>query len=390
MVFRKCALQSPEFNRLLEVYTNRGTEAEKWRERGGKTVLKLGADVPDELIMAAGMMPVQIFANPEAGLEKTDTYLEFAFDPVVRHYFEKIVDGTCANEADFLAVSNSTDVVIRVFLYLREMKRINLENIPPITFLDFLFTRNRMHQERNELIVRQFIEQLEQWSGKTISDDDIRRAMEICNADREALRKISALRKAEKPVISGCEALVITGSALFMDRKEHARLVEELAQKAASWDELEGPRVYYTGSVQEDTTLYEMIESCGAVIVGEDHDWGDRLFNRDCNLSYPAVRGIVDRYMLREFSSKKAFVSQRVDTLLGECRESGAEAVIFYNNIYEEAASWDCPSQRKALNEIGVPSVEFVKMKYPAGLNEGLESGLSSFIAELKEGKNNA
>ena len=387
MIYRDCALQSESFRRLLEVYGNRGAEAEKWRKAGGKTVSKLGADVPDELIMAAGMMPVQIYADPDAKLEKTDTYLEFAFDPVVRHYFEKIVDGTLASETDFLAVSNSTDVIIRVFLYLREMKRIQLEQIPPVTFLDFLFTRNRMHQERNELIVKLFIEQLEEWSGKPLTDEAVRDAMQVCNEDRAALRKISALRKADKPRISGCEALVIIGSALFMDRKEHARLVEKLAAEAENWDELEGPRVYYTGSVQEDTSVYEMIEKCGAVIVGEDHDWGDRYFNRDCNLDYPVVRGIVDRYMLREYSSKKAFVSQRVDALLRECADAKAEAVVFYDNIYEEAASWDCPSQRKALKEIGIPSAEFVKMQYPARLNEGLEDRISSFILELKEGK---
>ena len=387
MIFRQCALQSPSFSRLLEVYENRGAQAAKWRGNGGKTVAKLGADVPDELIIAAGMLPVQIYADPDAKLEKTDTYLEFAFDPIVRHQFEKIVDGTCAGETDFLAVSNSTDVIIRVFLYLREMKRINLEKVPPITFMDWLFTRNRMHQDRNELTVKLFIEQLEQWSGKKLTDEAIREAMVLCNEDRAALRKISALRKAEKPRISGCEALVITGSALFMDRREHAELVEKLAEEAQSWPELEGPRVYYTGSVQEDTSVYEMIESRGAVIVGEDHDWGDRFFNRDCNTAYPVVRGIVDRYMLRDFSSKKAFVSQRVETLLNEVKEAAAEAVVFYNNIYEEAASWDCPSQKKALNEIGISCAEFVKMQYPAKLNADLESRIDCFVTGLKEGK---
>ena len=76
-----------------------------------------------------------------------------------------------------------------------------------------------------------------------------------------------------------------------------------------------------------------MIESTGAVIVGEDHSWGDRWYDRDYNLDYAPIRAIVDRYMLREFSSKKAFVSQRVAALDRKVDAAGARAVIFYTNI---------------------------------------------------------
>lgn len=63
--------------------------------------------------------------------------------------------------------------------------------------------------------------------------------------------------------------------------------------------------MFYTGAEQEDTSLYEKIEAQGMVIVGEDTNWGDRYYNRDYNLDYPATRALVDRYMLREFSAKK-------------------------------------------------------------------------------------
>ena len=381
MSIRKCALQDPSFTKLYEVYKDRDAAARAVKTAGGKVLAKLGSDVPDELVLAAGLFPVQVYADPAKKLVYTDQILEFAFDPVVRKQFEKLVDGTYKELADFLAVSNSTDVLIRVFLYLREILRSMPEQpVPPTTFIDMLFTRNRMHQERNELIFSLFKKQLEDWTGRTITDEDIKAAAAVCNANRAALRRIGELRHGEEVRINGTEALVIIGSGFFMDKKEHTALVEKIADAAANWPVITGKRVFLTGSNQEDLTVYSMIEEAGGVVIAEDHDWGDRSYERDFNMDYPVIRAIVDRYMLRSYSSKKAVVSQRIEALDAEVAAAKADAVIFYTNIYEDSASWDYPGQKKSLDAKGIPNACFAKMQYPAEANEGLAEKIAQFI----------
>ncbi len=387
MSIRDCAMQSEAFLALKEAYDQRDRAAAAWRAAGKKVVGELGCDVPDELILAAGMLPVRVYADPEKPLAETDQYLEYAFDPVVRAQFEKIVDGTYYDQIDYLAISNSTDVIIRVFLYLRELHRQEPEKkVPPVEFIDWLFTRNRLHQVRNELTLDIFRKTVEEWAGRQITDEEIEEAAKICNADRQALREMSKLRHGEEVRINGSEALVIIGSAFFMERGAHTELVKRVVEDAKAWPVLTGPRVYVTGSNQEDTQLYDLIEETGVVIVGEDHDWGDRYYDRDYNMDYAPIRAIVDRYMLREFSSKKAFVSQRVDALNRLVDAAGAEAVIFYTNIYEEAASWDYPSQKKSLESRGIRTANFCKMAWPLQRNEGLKEQLQVFAEELKGG----
>ena len=342
MSIRECALRSQAFAALKDVYDHRETVAARWRADGGKVVGELGCDVPDEFILAAGMLPVRVYAEVGKPLVETDKYLEYAFDPVVRAQFEKIVDGTYDRQIDALAISNSTDVIIRIYLYLRELCRVEPEKpVPPVEFIDWLFTRNRLHQVRNEQTLELFRQTVERWAGRAITNEEIAAAGAICNENRQALREMAALRRCAQPRITGSEALVIIGSAFFMERSAHTALVRQVVTDAQSWPVLHGPRVFFTGSNQEDTALYEQIEAAGAVIVGEDHDWGDRWYDRDYNPEYSPVRAVVDRYMLREFSSKKAFVSQRVAALDREVDASAAQAVVLYTNIYEEAASWD-------------------------------------------------
>lgn len=387
MSIRDCALQSEAFAALKDVYDHRDREAARWRAAGRKVIGELGCDVPDELILAAGMLPVRICADPERPLAETDKYLEYAFDPMVRAQFEKIVDGTYYDQIDALAISNSTDVIIRVFLYLREIHRVEPEKkVPPVAFIDWLFTRHRIHQVRDEFIIGLFKQQVEAWAGRPITDEEIRAAGRICNENRQALREMARLRRGQEVRISGSEALVIIGAGLFMDRAEHTKLVRRVTADAAQWPVLAGPRVFYTGANQEDTVLYDKIEAAGMVVVGEDTDWGDRHYDRDYNLDYPVIRGIVDRYFLREFSAKKSTPAQRTEALDREVDAAGAQGVIFYTNQYDEVATWDMPKQRKSLEARGIRHITFGRMLWPVTKNEDLDEKLAGFAAQLKGG----
>lgn len=349
MSIRECALNTPAFMELKQIYENREEVLGKYRAEGKKVIGQMGCDVPDELIIAAGMLPVRIYADPNKELNETDKYLEYAFDPQVRLQFEKIVDGTYYDLIDALVISNSTDVIIRIHLYLRELHRVEPEKkVPETFFIDWLFTRKEIHRKRNVMTLGIFREQLEGIAGRKITDEEIRAAAKICNEDREALREIKKLRRGSEVRVNGEEALMIIGSAFFMERDKHAALVRQVAAAAKSWPVISGPRVYVTGSNQEDTGLYSMIEESGAVVVGEDHDWGDRFYERNYDMSLPAMEAIVDLYMMRLYSSKKSFVSDRIEVMDAETENANADGVLFYTNIYEEAASWDWPGQKKA------------------------------------------
>lgn len=380
---RTCAMASEAFKKLKNAYENREEYAVSCKKAGKKVIAALGTDVPEELCLAAGMAQIKVYADEEKELVLTNKYLEYAFDPVIRSTFEKLIDGTYGDLSDAIVVSNSTDVVIRTFLYLRELKRVEPErNIPDIAFIDWLFTRNRMHQDRNELTLKIFWEQLEKWAGRKITNEDLLAAAKVCNENKAALRKLQELRNENK--ITGSEAMVAICSGFFMNKEEHTKLVNDLYEDAKSWPETGLKKVFLTGSNQENTKLYEKIEAAGMNVVSEDHDWGARVYDRDFNLDYTPIRGLVDCYMLREFSSKKAFVSQRVDALNREVDSCKANGVIFYTNIYEEAASWDYPSQKESLEGRDIKTLGLFKMQWPIEKNETLEEKLSAFAKEIK------
>lgn len=388
MSIRPCALKSQAFCALKEAYEHRDAEAVRRRRQGEKVIGKLGFDVPDELLLAAGMFPVQICADAGKPLREANKYLENAFEPVVRAQFEKLADGTYGDLLDALAISNSNDTIIRIFYYLRELHRVEPEkNVPPVAFIDWTFTRSRLWQDRCEFVIDLFRKQVEQWAGRTVTDEEIRAAGKRMNENRAALRAMAELRHGEEVRVNGSEALTIIGAGLFMDKEEHTELVRQVTEDAKGWDLVTGKRIFYSGANQEDTELYGKLEDLGLVAVGEDTDWGDRSYERDMDLTYPVDRAIVDRYFLRTPTVEKSRVAQSVDILSRQVESTGAQGVLFYTNAYAEVATFNMPQQRKMLESKGLKHTTFSRMTYPLQSNEGLEEKLAEFAGEMKGGE---
>ena len=56
---------------------------------------------------------------------------------------------------------------------------------------------------------------------------------------------------------------------------------------------------------------------------------------------------------------------------------------------FEEAASWDFPEEKAALEAMGIRAAEFCKLPYPAEKDETLPARLEAFVEELKGGAAN-
>lgn len=381
MTIRQCALANEAFQTLKHYYEHRMEYIDRC---GKKTVAILGWGVPEEMIRAHGMVACPVCADKNSSLHEADTYLEYSFAPKARRWFDAIMGGGGRFHADFIAIADSEDVVNRINYYLREVIREEPDRrMRELYFVDLLFSRHMMYQLWNEKAYCRFEQQLSAWGGQ-MPEGALERELALSNRIISRLRELSGLRKGDRPRITGTESLIITGSGFYMDKEEYLQLLTTLADEAKSWDEVCGTRVFFSGSAQEDTCVYELIEDSGAVIVGEDHNWGDRYCEKAFREDIPAVRAMVDKYMLTSPTAQKGLVAERVAYIKDAVTASNAEAVLFYNDIYEEAASWDHPSQKSALDAMGIPSVNLCKMPYPPEKSAEVPGLIKNAVIRLK------
>lgn len=371
MAIRDIVLKNKAFQILKEYYDNKEKALLELKAKHKMIIGTMGCDVPDEIIIAAGAFPVRIHELGVTDLTKANEYLEKKFDPVLRHQFQKLVDGTYADLIDHLVISQSSDSFIRVYFYLRELYRNHPDYyIPPLTFIDWQFDQRGMRQMRNCRIIERFKKEVETWIGHPINDKELLHGIAVCNEDRQALREFGKLRRAEECRITGTEAQVVIGSSLFMEKEKHAALVRELVEEAKDWPVINAKRIYATGTYQPDLELYSMIEELGGNVVGEDTDWGDRHYNNDVVLCGDRTLSIVNRYFLRLPSQKKCRITTSVKMMLEEVADSKASGVLYYMNLREESASWNTPAQKEAFSSIGIASAEILKQNYPVSAED--------------------
>lgn len=383
---RSCAAASRAYGMLKKAYSERDLAVSAIKKSGRKCVFMFGDDVPEELIIAHGMFPVRLIGE-YGPRPNADKYLEQSFGALWRGCFEKIVNGSLGECMDYLVLSNSSDIIQKLYYYLLQLGRIEPERrLPPVYYIDYsLMVKDFSAQERNMRETREFMDTLDAWSGVRAEAGDIRAAIELCNGHRAALRDISRLRRAGK--ISGSEALNIIGGSFFMEKAEAIALLGELSREAEHWPELKLVRAVYTGSQQETDEVYSLLEECGLNIIADDKLIGDRYSDRDADLALEPSLALSRRYHLRFPSSERGFVAERAVCIPELVRESGAEALLVFMNHNDESYIWDLPKQRKLLDEAGIKVLVIEDQFYPLRGTEELKLRISDFVREVRGGK---
>ncbi len=365
------------------VYENRNEKAEEWKNKGGKVIGYLGHDVPEEVLEAFGLLTIKISGDPDKAVMLADKLLEKGFDSYIRASFDQIVNGAY-QYIDKLVISNSSDAIIRSYYYLRALKETKTEiQLPDLYFFDFLHSKFRSSALYNRKRLEEFIQQLEKWTGLNLNDENLRNGIHVVNKNLRLLKEVDKLRGPEQTFIHGTTALQIIGSSLYMSKEEHSQWLQSFLQHSGDLPIIEGPKLYVTGSPHDHTAFYEIVESSGAVIVGEDHDFGARLYEAEVNENVSPIDGIVDKYHLRSASSSQAIISERVETLCNNVKASGAKGVIFYILSSDDAPSWDLPEQKQALEKMGISVLVLEEQTYRLANKQFLQRKISEFIEKI-------
>ena len=79
-----------------------------------------------------------------------------------------------------------------------------------------------------------------------------------------------------------------------------------------------GVRLFIEGSDLDNLQFYELAESCNAVIVAENSNWGNRYFDDPVDESTDPMEALADRYHVRPSRLRTQTSAQRVE--LSACR----------------------------------------------------------------------
>jgi len=352
-------------------FENRHEYAKEWKKRtGGKVMGYLCTYVPEEILLAANILPVRVLGGHEAPTAAEPYMYTGISCPFSRDCLSQGLRGKY-DYLDGIMIAQSCFQTRAVF-WLWE-KYVGVDYRHYIMMPQAVQKGKGVHQYlRTEL--NDFKESLENWLSINITDADLDRGIEIMNTSRQLMRQVWDYRKMDNPPITGVDALDIVLSNQVIDKQEHSEALRELLKELPNrkLDRETGTRLMIVGSEDDDRDFWEMVEekmTLPATIVIEEHCSGSRYFWNDVVPQEDRLQAIADRYIDRvpcpsmDWPHRKRF-----DQVLALAKEWNVEGVITMQQKFCEPHEVDIPDLRKFLEDNGYPSyfLEF-DVTVPAG-----------------------
>jgi benzoyl-CoA reductase subunit C len=205
-----------------------------------------------------------------------------------------------------------------------------------------------------------FKKEVEDWTGKKITNKDLEYAIEIYNENRRLMRQLYDLRKRNKPPITGEEVMEIVIAMQMMDKAEHNKILKETIARLESYtpDRETGSRLMILGSEDDDTVFMNMVENCGATFVIDDHCTGTRYFWNEVENGKDPLASIAARYINRiPCPSKDWEERKRIPHILNLCKEWNVDGVIIMQQKFCDPHELDFVAIKKALEDAGIPTL---------------------------------
>ena len=111
MALRNEALACPAFAKLKAAYDDRKAVLSGWKAAGKKVVCIAGYDVPEEIILAAGMQPFRVTGYYSGERKSADKYLEYSFGAIWKGLWESIAEDY-AGLMDYLVFCSSSEMFL--------------------------------------------------------------------------------------------------------------------------------------------------------------------------------------------------------------------------------------------------------------------------------------
>jgi benzoyl-CoA reductase/2-hydroxyglutaryl-CoA dehydratase subunit BcrC/BadD/HgdB len=374
-----------------DVYRQRTAAALRWKAAGGKVVGYLCDNVPEELVIASGMLPLRVAGMPGQDLNPVRDHVDRLYPPDVaaRPAFVYSILASLLSGAydmlDYLIIPHNRNAIQAIYRQLQDARRERPElRIPELFYLDKAWNPYFVAEAYNRDRVRGLREQLHRWSGQRASDDALSAAIQLCNESRALLREVTQLRTLQPSRLGGVDALAIYGSSMFMPKAEHNALLKRLLANADMLEERQGPRVFIGGSPFDHSGFYKIVEGLGATVVAEDHCWGVRVCDMPVKTSGDPLLALAERFHCRPACSILFPIERTIQSSVERAQRSNANAAIFYVMEGDWIQNWETPDEVNRLRSQSMPVLHLRNQTYAAGVADaGLLQSVSTFLASL-------
>ncbi len=346
--------------------SHRGRVAEilEYRKTGGKAIGTFCIYVPDEIALAASVLPIPLCGGSDWPVSYADKMFPRDICPIIRSTFGMAFSGTCPYGPlkDAIVGETTCDAKKKAW----DLLGFKVLEVPQ--------KKNPIDRELWRKEVYDFKNMMEEISGYKITAERLSETIELVNRKRKALQRINEFRKIDEPPVSGLDALLVSQVALNQDIHAFIADTEALATElqervdkgiSAYTDDYPSKRVMMAGtpSPMGNAKVHHIVETSGLRIVVDESCTGLRYYKELTDESQTdldsMIKAVADRYFAIDCScfSPNSERLQNLKQLASDFRVNGViQNILQYCHGYNIEAK----AVENSLKEIDIPSLKIV------------------------------
>jgi benzoyl-CoA reductase subunit C len=386
---------------LKEAQTDaRHSMARQWKERtGGKVYGYFCCAAPEEILQAAGILPIRIVGTNEP-LHYADQWVPYNSCPFARSCLDAGIRGDY-RYLDGVVVPTTCDMMSAMdFLWAEHVPAPSRPDvIQQKTLNPYVYHIPYPQKTTGREVVRFYTEalkvfqqELERSLWRTITDTDLSDAIAVYNDDKAQLRRLYQMRMSDPSVVSAYQAWQFTFASQVMPKDEHARLLRDYLDDVETWTSettVSGVRLYVSGGPMDpmNAEVLRIIEESGGQVVSDDACMGSRYFWQPLDTQVPPLEAIARRSLgiaCPRSTCTDSIPEMRWDFIrrtLTDCRIEGA---IFLTMKCCDARLSEIPHLAKRFrDDLDVPTLVLEGDYTPGGIDQ-MRPRIEAFIEMIE------
>ena len=375
---------------MSEVHGLRIKELLDEKAAGRKIVGSYCVFVPEEIVLAANATLVGLCSGADFATDEVERLLPRNTCALIKSSFGFKLGKVCPylESADMIVGENTCDGKKKAYESLTGL-------VDNLYVMDLPQVKNENGKALLKAEYNRFKDALERLTGVSVTADSLKQAIRAVNAKRAALHRLSALRKADPAPISGLDAL-LANQVFFYDNPARFtdsvnKICDELEKRIAANQGVfpeKTPRILVSGCPQAvpNWKLPMIVETAGAVIVGEESCVGERGTRNLTDASGRTVEAMLDAIVDRYFQVDCAIFTpnpDRLDHIQQMVADYRADGVIHYGLQFCQPYLMESIPVERALEDRQIPCLR-IETDYSMEDVGQLTTRVEAFVEQLK------
>ena len=349
------------------------------KETGKGAVGIMPVYCPEEIVHAAGYLPIGMWGAQKKQISKARTYLPPFASSIMQSVMELQLEGVYDDlEAVIFSVPCDT------------LKCMSQKWNRPVPAIVFTHPQNRkIAKDAANVFAREEFnivkEKLEDILDVHISNKAIKNSIAVYNENRAACREFSDVAAEYAAVVTPSDRHAVIKARWFMEKSRHTALVKELiaALKAEPAPEFKGKKIIVTGIQVEPYDVHDIFQENGFAIVADDLAQETRNFRQDVPDDDDALMALARAWNEFDGCSLATDANKpKGQMIIDAVKKYGADAVVVCMMKFCDPEEFDYPILLQEFEAAGVKNL-YIEVDQESTAFEQVKTRIQTFAEIL-------